>query len=175
MPANPATKDSAELSGQVKLLRVRVTIAQSTLKEARKQASRAEQQRKLAKLLARRCRKGPKKAKAELADARAALAHAEVELIADEHRRAARRKTGRTGTADRSAAPAAKTRSATQRNVRTASRGGPPTQVSVGPAAMPGGLQGDPATAGANSRAARAQESRRGRDSEAIVDAQARR
>ena len=58
-------------SGAIQLLRLRVATAESLLVNARQQSNQAKRRRKIAKLLAKRARKGAKEAKANLADARA--------------------------------------------------------------------------------------------------------
>lgn len=92
-PRQPSSKSS----GEIELLRMRVASAESLLEETREQANRAKRRRKLAKLLAKRARKGAKQAKANLAKARKTLAVAEAKL-ADSGVRVAIRKPARAKT-----------------------------------------------------------------------------
>lgn len=116
-------KNSPRLDGRIQLLRMRVATAESTLKQTRDQASQAKRRRKLAKLLAKRARKGAKQAEANLAEAREALARAETALVTDAKRPTAKRKTSRTKLVARPASASAKKRSVAPRKTRDISRG----------------------------------------------------
>ena len=92
-PRQPSSKSS----GEIELLRMRVASAESLLEETLEQANLAKRRRKLAKLLAKRARRGAKQAKANLAKARKTLAAAEAKL-ADSGARVAIRKPARART-----------------------------------------------------------------------------
>ena len=106
-------KRTSEGIGQIALLRMHVTAAESNLKQAKESLSRAKRRRKLARLLAKRAKKDARQAKESLADARAALANAEAKL-GIEARHAARRKTNK----PKSVARSTTRRPATKRRVR---------------------------------------------------------
>jgi len=86
-------QDSSKSSAGIELLRTRVATAETLLKRAREQARLAKRRRKLAKLLAKRTRKVAKLAKANLAEARAALDRAEARLMKTPNQSAVRQKT----------------------------------------------------------------------------------
>jgi hypothetical protein len=136
-------RHSPKLSGEIELLRMRVAAAESLLKKAREQASRAKRRRKLAKLLAKRARKHAKRAKANLAGARAALARAEVALIIDSNRRTAKRRIRRAKRVARSVSPTAKKRPAIPRKRRNPSHRKLPAPAAppATPPAMPDRLE----------------------------------
>jgi len=129
---------SAELAGQIQMLRMRVTGAEATLKQARAQVDQAKRRRKIAKLLVKRARKGAKQAKIELQESRDALARAEAALITKSQPRAAKRQTRKPKTVGRSATAPARKRSAAPLIRRTPSRGKVRTSAPTAPPAPAG-------------------------------------
>ena len=72
---------SQRLIGEVQMFRIRVAASESKLKVLREEARLAKRRRKAAKRLAQQARKQYKRAKAEVAELRQALANAEVKLF----------------------------------------------------------------------------------------------
>ncbi len=89
--AKQPNDSNRKLISQMQLLRMRVSAAEATWKEAKEQASHAKRRRKLARLLAKRAKKDAKTAKANLDELREALARAEAQSVPKRQRVAARK------------------------------------------------------------------------------------
>ena len=131
--AKQPNDSNRKLISQIELLRMRVSAAEATWKEAKEQASHAKRRRKLARLLAKRAKKDAKTAKANLDELREALARAEAQS-APKHRRVMSRKIGKA----KSRSPFAKKKRPSSRhrirNSSRATRRPGPTELPVPPA-----------------------------------------